>query len=564
MITFCNVNKKYKNNVIFENVNISIDGSGVYLVRGKSGIGKTTLLNMIANIVSYEGKIENDYINAMSYVFQNGYLIEHLSVGENLDLYGISHNFLSLYNLKGKESDKVSNLSKGERARVALIVALYRDGELVLIDEPITNLDENNARIVAKEILRCGKKKLIILVSHESKLFLKGLTGIIDIKDKRVSIKKFKKGNKLVEKKTSQRIGLKYIQKEWKWYKKDNIKLLMVNFIFVFIIGLINIASIFTNDMVSKDILYSQDYNKFYLSECRQMNEEGLSFKMCSNPTKESLEKLSSKGIKYGYNYDSFLFLVYSRDDLRVISNKNGILKEGKYPSKYSEVIASDKYKLGDIITLESNVSINDLYNDVYKQTLKVEVVGIYNNLKFLKDDNIYFDFDLTEGFFKGEVLTNNEYSLYDYYEKLDINEYKYIGFDCLGEVYLDPIGVKYEFYNTILNFKDELLTIMNNLNIFLCIGCGYLIIKFNKRKLVIKQKSNAFLIANSYPVWRSVFLSNILELSINFILLIVSSVLIPNIWICLYLVLSSLCTLIQTFYYYRKKNVSNLLRREL
>ena len=93
MIELINVSKKYKSQIIFDNVNIKIENYGIYLISGKNGAGKTTLLNIIASLQNCQGSIKNDHLHSMGYLWQNSKLISHLSVKEHLYLFQILHRY---------------------------------------------------------------------------------------------------------------------------------------------------------------------------------------------------------------------------------------------------------------------------------------------------------------------------------------------------------------------------------------------------------------------------------------------------------------------------------------
>lgn len=565
MITFLNVSKKYNNKVIFDNVNFSISGCGVYLVKGKSGVGKTTLLNMISGIDRYKGTIECDR-NNISYVFQNMCLIEHLNVKEHFDLYGISYLMLKKYGLKEKLYSKIYELSTGEKARIGVILGLYKDSNIVLIDEPTTNLDESSAKLVMKDIFNIGKNKMIILVCHEWKRIIKKVSGVISINNKSINVNIFHKGREVRNDKNNFSLNYKYLKKEWSYYKKSNLKMILCFlFLELFIFFVITMQNVFFN-YINSDIENSLDYNKFYLSKCETNSDKGVNVKNCRNLNEKELNDLKESGVYYGFNYDYLLTAFYNRNDLATINNKSARLAKGRYPQNYHEVIASNKYNVGDKIELASNLVVSDKYVDVHKKILIVEVVGIYNELKFLDEKNIYFDYECSRDYFENEILLNNDYSIYEYFDKLAIDSYKYLCFSDEKIKNVDVLSNKYEFYSTL----KELYTSIEN--IFMCIGlmlvvlCLYFISKFNKSILTDKQKGNAFLIANSLGVGKSVFASVIINIVllffIAFILVLLGEVLGVHIYIELFVCLiCSLLITLQTSFYYRKKNVANLIR---
>ena len=147
------INKKYGKRSIFNNLNFKIDKPGLYLITGNNGIGKTTLFNIIGKFTTFKGKIKNSHKDSMGYLFQNSYLIEYLTIKEHLELFGVSSDVLSKFNLDNKLDSYPDNLSSGEKQRIGLIIMLYSNNELILLDEPFANLDEINVKLFIREIL---------------------------------------------------------------------------------------------------------------------------------------------------------------------------------------------------------------------------------------------------------------------------------------------------------------------------------------------------------------------------------------------------------------------------
>ena len=570
MIELKNVKKCYKGEEIFSDVNLKIDKCGVYLIRGDSGCGKTTLLNIISFITSFKGMVRNDYLDNMSYVFQNSYLVNHLSIRENLDLYGIDYNVLKKYKLYDKLNDFPTSLSRGEKSRIAFIIGVYSDSQLLLIDEPITNLDKLNASFIVREIFKQGNKKIIILVSHENKMFINKVNGIIDIKNKKVKYKEILRGSSCRKsEKKKIHLNFRFLVKEFLFYKRENIKrYLLIFFIFIFMFIFLGIKSYFLF-LINRDVRYSVDYDKFYLSECNSVMEKGIALKCCSNPNKENLDRLEKENIKYYFNYDLVLNSLYSRDDLFVINNKNIILKEGRYPYSFDEVIASADYSVGETIVLNSNLIVNGYKNDIYKREIKLRVVGIYHDLTFFSDSNIYFDYSYVDEYYKNEKLVNNGYSIYDYYNNLKLDNYKYLSFKKGNGEYINFTGNKYEFYSALIELYYKISDLLFYLLCFIFVYCLYIIYRLNRNKLIRTQTSNSFLIANSYGVGKSVISSVFFDFLIisSFVLLLVFLSLIFSIDIrivyILYLLIMFLIVA-QTYVYYSRKHVGLIMRLDI
>ncbi|HKL73890.1 MAG TPA: ATP-binding cassette domain-containing protein, partial [Clostridia bacterium] len=87
-----NITKRYGDNTVFSNFNLTIEDNRITSILGKSGCGKTTLLNIIAKLTEYEGSIDIDN-EKISYIFQNQRLLNNLTVEGNLRYVLNSCNF---------------------------------------------------------------------------------------------------------------------------------------------------------------------------------------------------------------------------------------------------------------------------------------------------------------------------------------------------------------------------------------------------------------------------------------------------------------------------------------
>jgi molybdate transport system ATP-binding protein len=160
---------------------------------GKSGSGKSSIINMIAGLVKpAEGRIVVDnrvlfdsdlgvnipvHQRRIGYVFQDGLLFPHFTVEQNLD-YGRRFNrgvleprvIISLLDLAALLKRKPINLSGGEKQRVAIGRALISNPSLLLLDEPLASLDEARKSEILPyiETLRDEMKLPIVYVSHSA------------------------------------------------------------------------------------------------------------------------------------------------------------------------------------------------------------------------------------------------------------------------------------------------------------------------------------------------------------------------------------------------------------
>ena len=193
------VSKKFDDKIILDSISLNIHKGDFICLYGKSGCGKTTLLNIIGTLENYnDGSVEIfnklDPIKhpkaalklrreKIAYLFQNFALVEKMTVEENLKLalkYNKAKNkkelikeVLSEMGILDKLKAKVFKLSGGEQQRVALARNMLKPYEIMLADEPTGSLDEENKKVVIETLLNLNRQgKTIVIVTHD-KDFLK-------------------------------------------------------------------------------------------------------------------------------------------------------------------------------------------------------------------------------------------------------------------------------------------------------------------------------------------------------------------------------------------------------
>jgi len=188
--------KSYAGVLALKDVALEVARGEIFVVMGPSGSGKTVLLKQLIGLESPdEGEIliEGEPVRApgvmdqyrMAMVFQSGALLNSLTVGENVGLYltehrlkppeeiiRIVHEKLSLVGLEGQEDRFPGELSGGMRKRAAIARALVIEPQLILYDEPTSELDPLRAVVIAEEIFRLNRRIGVtsIVVSHDREL----------------------------------------------------------------------------------------------------------------------------------------------------------------------------------------------------------------------------------------------------------------------------------------------------------------------------------------------------------------------------------------------------------
>ncbi len=197
MIEAKNVSKTYnpgsrKENCVLNNASLSLPDTGMVFIVGKSGIGKSTILNAIGGLISYEGEIlyngkkediEKYRRRNIGYIFQSFYLFEELSVRDNirigLNLAGVYDEkeitrrvgiLLAAVGLNINASRSAGALSLGQRQRVAIARALASNPHIILADEPTGNLDSKNSLRIMDILKNLSKDHLVLCVTHNVNL----------------------------------------------------------------------------------------------------------------------------------------------------------------------------------------------------------------------------------------------------------------------------------------------------------------------------------------------------------------------------------------------------------
>lgn len=172
MISLKNITKKYGDKTVFHNFNLDIEENEITVILGESGSGKTTLLNMIARLTDFSGEISG--AGQVSMVFQRDRLVPHLTVKENILLVNENADvkrMLESVGLNGAENLYPKELSAGMARRVAIIRAFSHPAPLLLMDEPLVNLDLSLKFSLLEKIkeLQSTTGKTVIMVSHDVK-----------------------------------------------------------------------------------------------------------------------------------------------------------------------------------------------------------------------------------------------------------------------------------------------------------------------------------------------------------------------------------------------------------
>lgn len=191
------LSKSYGNHRVLSNLELSINKGEAVAITGPSGCGKTTLLNILGLLESYDSgtarlrgkalpKIETRQAMLLrryeiNYLFQSFALIDSRTVRDNL-LLALHYTKLSKkekihaikamlesFSVADKLESVVSELSGGEKQRIAMCRAMLKPGGLILADEPTGSLDARMVGIVMKSLVSSARtmNKTLVVVTHD-------------------------------------------------------------------------------------------------------------------------------------------------------------------------------------------------------------------------------------------------------------------------------------------------------------------------------------------------------------------------------------------------------------
>jgi len=180
--------KRFGENIVLDNINFSIEKGSIFGLIGKSGCGKTTLLNLLIGYtrpnrgsISYNGKNVEKIGTALGritgFASQEGSFYKKLTVAENLRyfgrLYGYPSNIikermeilLGSFGLQDAEHTLGQNLSIGMQKRLDIACALIHDPDILILDEPTANLDPALRKNILELIKKINESGTTIIIS---------------------------------------------------------------------------------------------------------------------------------------------------------------------------------------------------------------------------------------------------------------------------------------------------------------------------------------------------------------------------------------------------------------
>ncbi len=174
MITLCNATKRFDNKTVLSNLSFTFPDKGIFALMGPSGSGKTTLLRLLAGLDKPDNGSVDGTCQKTAVAFQEHRLLPWLNCLENLKLVlpkdatalATAKEWLAAVELTEAAELYPKALSGGMKQRLSLARALAYGGDLLLLDEPFSALDEGLKERIIPLLAAHAKDRLTIVVTH--------------------------------------------------------------------------------------------------------------------------------------------------------------------------------------------------------------------------------------------------------------------------------------------------------------------------------------------------------------------------------------------------------------
>lgn len=215
-IKVVNLKKNFKSEgvdlCILNDMNFEFEQGVGYAIQGISGVGKTTLINIISGLdVPSAGSIFYDEYNihearnnklpnnSIGLIFQESYLLNELTISENVMIKGLinkqancgplANELLEMVQLKNKSDKYPHQLSGGEQQRVSIARALFNKPKILIADEPTAHLDKENKKMVIDLLLNFKKDyNLGLIISTHDPMVAEAMDVKLEIQSGKLTI----------------------------------------------------------------------------------------------------------------------------------------------------------------------------------------------------------------------------------------------------------------------------------------------------------------------------------------------------------------------------------------
>lgn len=504
-----------------KDINLEFNSTGFVFILGKSGCGKTTLLNIIGALDTFdEGEFIFNNINTRNYtnldwnkyrginagfIFQEFNLLEDFTVKENIALPLELMNYekevinkqiieiLEKVELSELGDRKVYELSGGQKQRVAIARALIKNPYLILADEPTGNLDSETSKVILDLLKDISKDRLVIMVTHDeeySRLYgdriIKLKDGVV-ISDEILTEKRIEDTGNVIKENKQLLLPFKYtLQLAFKSLFSKKLKLIFINILFIMALIMVSFAFIFTNYSFAETTYktfkmnniteYNFQYTESCYEDCKYLNQEIIDNIDLYKNKYPDLDIF--KVLEYRIHFNRFKSIFLPNHDSKFTAeisqiifydDKNRLtLEHGTLPENEDEILISDyiayallEHKIFDFSNIKDLIDQELKYYETDEYFIPFKIKGIVdtNFEKFFNDNTI--DYHLISSY--KVIYLNNRNLTYIRNHTNSFSTYlrsedKSVGFSIIGRIPDDINQHQKSLYGTVPTKVDEVI----------------------------------------------------------------------------------------------------------
>lgn len=406
MLKIQNLSMKYDNKPIFYNLNIIINEFDKIAFYGDSGIGKTTLFNLIhldlspnkgnilyldQNIYNFSFHKKQKYKNKIvSYVSQRQNFFENKSVFENLNIFYKKKDIIDILtktNLVGLANQKFSTLSGGQKQKIAIIRAMLANTKIYLFDEITSALDKQSEQEILKFIFTFLKNKTLLFITHNLESIENMVNKIYKLEHYNLTcLKEIETPKTPYNNQTTKKMyNIKKIELLNTFKKPFSFFTLLI----VMFLGIISLNSFLTFDSSKNKTIYNTlnhylDYNIFNIT-----NNLYSKIELLNSKSYPSLDIISKDLIISFNNLECFMY------ELKPLFNTT------------TSIIVTNQFLLENNLSNKTTNIIEFEYNNNSYFTFKTEDILIYDEKNFFNKPCIYYNYQYFYDIFVNNKNTN-------------------------------------------------------------------------------------------------------------------------------------------------------------
>ena len=539
MLKIVGLVKKYNKRVILNSFNYEFEDVGFYILKGRSGSGKTTLLNILAyqikyddGYITYPDSIRNIYKD-ITYITQDSCLFDDLTFEKNIELINkiqsnspnkeVIDNILTKLNIDSLKHSLVSTLSKGEKQRLSIAIALMNDSKVILADEITSALDKENKEIILNLLKELSKDRLVILSTHDDTIINSFNDCIIDFDNLKIYQYKVNNLNKEIRKDKKYQLNLSTrINISFNILHKQKSRKLY-SYVIFFLIMLMLSFSLNLNS-ISKNKIIVEDIKNNNISYVLTQNMDKSKLTNFNDNLYNVLDGIKLSQIKTDVSYDFYVTNTLVLDD--TLDDNQIILTD------YSLSLIKG-YNILDfddpIDTLGKNIKINNV-DVTIKDVVLTDYLSqtkdyIFNNL------DCYYSLGYISSNLYNEINFDNNDN-YIYYIKLDninIDELLVLIFEQDGNIFYKNYKEVSNEIKTCENIKKSIYImsiVLIVISIVLTSYITYIMYLSNLKNIKLLKVYGV----NKLSIYLLFLLEFILPLIVSYILSTLTNIMITNI----------------------------------